>query len=104
MQNLSFQEGEICIKGLNVAVEYLGMIEKNRTAFRNGWFHSGDFGYKDDKGYYYFNCRKDNLIIKGGENIYPAELENVLFQHNSHIYNNYDSQMLRLYRQSSATF
>ena len=77
----SFQEGEICIKGLNVAVEYLGMIEKNRTAFRNGWFHSGDFGYKDDKGYYYFNCRKDNLIIKGGENIYPAELENVLFQH-----------------------
>jgi acyl-CoA synthetase (AMP-forming)/AMP-acid ligase II len=76
-----FEEGEICIKGLNVAVEYLGMPEKNKVAFRNGWFHSGDFGFKDDKGYYYFKCRKDNLIIKGGENIYPAELENVLFQH-----------------------
>jgi acyl-CoA synthetase (AMP-forming)/AMP-acid ligase II len=75
-----FQEGEICIKGLNVAEEYLGLDDINIKSFRNGWFHSGDFGYKDKKGYYYFKCRKDNLIIKGGENIFPAEVENVLFQ------------------------
>ena len=49
--------------------------------FRNGWFHSGDYGRKDKDGYFYFHGRKDSLIIKGGENIYPAELENVLYQH-----------------------
>jgi acyl-CoA synthetase (AMP-forming)/AMP-acid ligase II len=76
-----FDEGEICIKGLNVAKEYLGMPEINKTSFKDGWFHSGDFGYKDNEGYYYFKCRKDNLIIKGGENIFPADIENVLFQH-----------------------
>ena len=74
------KEGEICIRGLNVATEYLGLSEKNKESFKKGWFHSGDFGYKDNEGYYYFKTRKDFLIIKGGENIYPAELENVLFQ------------------------
>jgi len=73
--------GEICIKGLNVANEYFNMPEQNRESFKNSWFHSGDFGYKDEEGYYYFRTREDNLIIKGGENIYPAELENVLFKH-----------------------
>ncbi len=75
------QEGEICIRGLNVAKEYLGLEEKNKKAFRNGWFHSGDYGYRDANNYFYFKTRKDFLIIKGGENIYPAELENVLFRH-----------------------
>lgn len=74
-------EGEICIRGYNVAIGYLGDEEKNRNAFRNGWFHSGDYGRKDEDGYYYFHGRRDSLIIKGGENIYPAELENVLYQH-----------------------
>ncbi len=76
-------EGEICVRGLNVANEYFDMPEKNRAAFRDGWFHSGDFGYKDEEGYYYFRTRKDHLIIKGGENIYPGELENVLCRHPS---------------------
>jgi len=75
------QEGEICIRGSNVTKGYLGLPEKNAEAFRGGWFHSGDYGHKDDDGYYYFGCRKDALIIKGGENIYPAELENVLYEH-----------------------
>ena len=74
-------EGEICIRGYNVAYEYLGLIEKNKESFANGWFHSGDYGKKDEEGYFYFHGRKDSLIIKGGENIYPAELENVLFKH-----------------------
>ena len=76
-----YEEGEICIRGLNVAKEYLKLPEKNASSFRNGWFHSGDFGYKDDENYFYFKTRKDFLIIKGGENIYPAELENIIFKH-----------------------
>ncbi|MDP3734732.1 MAG: AMP-binding protein [Nanoarchaeota archaeon] len=75
------QEGEICIRGLNVVNEYFDLDEKNKTAFRNGWFHSGDFGFKDEEENIYFGCRKDFLIIKGGENIYPSEIENVLFKH-----------------------
>lgn len=74
-------EGEICIRGINVANGYLALPQKNKESFANGWFHSGDFGYRDESGYYYFRSRKDALIIKGGENIYPAELENILFQH-----------------------
>ena len=74
-------EGEICIRGYNVACGYLGFIEKNKESFAYGWFHSGDYGNKDENGYFYFHGRKDSLIIKGGENIYPAELENVVFKH-----------------------
>ncbi|MEI6246492.1 MAG: fatty acid--CoA ligase family protein, partial [Acidobacteriota bacterium] len=74
-------EGEICIRGYNVAVEYLGLPERNRTSFANDWFHSGDYGHQDADGFFYFHGRRDFLIIKGGENIYGAELENVIFKH-----------------------
>jgi len=74
-------EGEICIRGYNVACEYLGLDELNKKSFKDGWFHSGDYGRRDEDGYFYFHGRKDSLIIKGGENIYPAELENVIFKH-----------------------
>jgi acyl-CoA synthetase (AMP-forming)/AMP-acid ligase II len=74
------EEGEICISGYNVAIGYLGDSTLN-YAFRDGWFHSGDFGRKDEEGYYYFHGRKDSLIIKGGENVYPRDIENVLYQH-----------------------
>ena len=73
--------GEICMRGYNVTSGYLGLKEKNEKSFRDGWFHSGDFGWKDSDGFFYFQGRKDFLIIKGGENICPAELENVLYQH-----------------------
>ena len=73
-------EGEICIRGYNVANGYLGDAKTNH-AFRNGWFHSGDYGTRDKDGNFYFHGRKDSLIIKGGENVYPAELENVLYNH-----------------------
>ena len=75
-------EGEICIKGQNVAREYLDLPDKNKASFKDGWFHSGDYGFMDEEGYFFFKGRKDSLIIKGGENIYPAELENVLFKLN----------------------
>ena len=74
-------EGEICIRGYNVACKYLSLPKNNKESFANGWFHSGDYGKKDENGYFYFYGRKDSLIIKGGENIYPAELENVLYKH-----------------------
>lgn len=74
-------EGEICIRGFNVTEGYLDLDEKNKKSFQKGWFHSGDFGKKDENGYFYIHGRKDSLIIKGGENIYPAEIENILYQH-----------------------
>ena len=74
-------EGEICIKGFNVANEYLNLPAENKKSFRDGWFHSGDYGRVDADGYFIFHGRKDSLIIKGGENIYPSEVENILYQH-----------------------
>ena len=74
------EEGEICIRGYNVANGYLGNNDMNNV-FKNGWFHSGDYGHKDKNGNYYFHGRQDSLIIKGGENIYPRDIENVLYKH-----------------------
>jgi acyl-CoA synthetase (AMP-forming)/AMP-acid ligase II len=75
------EEGEICIRGYNVMIGYLGLEQKNNQVLKNGWFHSGDYGRIDSDGYYYFHGRRDSLIIKGGENIYPAEIENILYKH-----------------------
>jgi acyl-CoA synthetase (AMP-forming)/AMP-acid ligase II len=75
------QVGEICIRGYNVFLEYCNLPERDKVAFRNGWFHSGDFGYKDTDGFFYIQGRKDDLIIKGGENVYPREIENVVYEH-----------------------
>lgn len=74
-------EGEICIRGGNVAVGYHNLPDLQRVRFRNGWYHSGDYGMRDAEGNYYFRGRKDDLIVKGGEKIYPAEIENVLSKH-----------------------
>jgi len=74
-------EGELCIRGINMAIGYLKLPELQKLRFRNGWYHSGDYGYRDSYGFYYFRGRKDDLIVKGGEKIYPAEIENVLSLH-----------------------
>jgi acyl-CoA synthetase (AMP-forming)/AMP-acid ligase II len=74
-------EGELCIRGPNVAIGYHKLPELNAQKFRNGWYHSGDYGLRDPERNYYFRSRKDDLIIKGGEKIYPAEIENVLSNH-----------------------
>ena len=76
----SNMEGEICIRGYNVASHYLKLTEKNKKSFSQGWFHSGDYGRRDQNNYFYFHERRDSLIIKGGENIYPAEIENVIYK------------------------
>jgi len=73
--------GEICIRGYNVFLEYCNLPDRNQLAFRGGWFHSGDYGYRDADGFFYIKGRKDDMIIKGGENIYPREIENVVYMH-----------------------
>lgn len=76
------EEGEICIRGFNVACNYYNLNNVNKKSFYKGWFRSGDFGSQDERGNFFFSCRKDSLIIKGGENIYPAEIENALYKIN----------------------
>jgi acyl-CoA synthetase (AMP-forming)/AMP-acid ligase II len=74
-------EGEICIRGANVAIGYHNLPELQASRFRDGWYHSGDYGMRDEDGDYFFRGRRDDLIVKGGEKIYPAEIENVLSTH-----------------------
>jgi len=68
--------GEICIRAPNVMSGYWADVDN--PAFQEGWFHSGDLARRDDKGYYWVVGRSKDMIISGGENIYPAELESVL--------------------------
>ncbi|RDI44373.1 o-succinylbenzoate--CoA ligase [Falsibacillus pallidus] len=74
-------EGEIVVKGPNVTHGYLNRDDANKESFHNGWFKTGDIGYLDEDGFVYVLDRRSDLIISGGENIYPAEIENVLLSH-----------------------
>jgi long-chain acyl-CoA synthetase len=73
--------GEICIRGDNVMSGYYKMAEATAHAFEGGWFHSGDLGYRDSDGFYFIRDRKKDMIIRGGENIYPREIDEVLYKH-----------------------
>src|SRR5256885_6191631 len=73
--------GEIVLRGENILKGYYKNDAANATAFRNGWFHTGDIGYRDEDGFYYIVDRKSDMIIRGGENIYPREIDEVLYQH-----------------------
>jgi long-chain acyl-CoA synthetase len=73
--------GEIVLRGENILKGYYRNPEATATAFRNDWFHTGDVGYRDDEGYFYIVDRKSDMIIRGGENIYPREIDEVLYQH-----------------------
>jgi fatty-acyl-CoA synthase len=70
--------GEILIQGPNVMSGYWRNPQASAEALRGGWFHSGDMGHVDAEGYLTVDGRKKEMIISGGENIYPAEVENVL--------------------------
>jgi fatty-acyl-CoA synthase len=70
--------GEILVRGDNVAESYWREPELTLAAFRDGWFHTGDVALRDASGLYWFKDRIKNVIISGGENIYPAELERIL--------------------------
>jgi long-chain acyl-CoA synthetase len=73
--------GEIVLRGENILKGYYKNDEATATAFRNGWFHTGDVGYRDADGFFYIVDRKTDMIIRGGENIYPREIDEVLYQH-----------------------
>jgi fatty-acyl-CoA synthase len=74
------ERGEILVRGPNVMFEYWGDPRATAEALRDGWFHSGDVGHRDEAGNFYVDERKKDLIISGSENIYPAELEAVLHE------------------------
>src|SRR5919108_636291 len=73
--------GEVVVRGPNVLFEYWGNAAATREALRDGWFHTGDIGTRDEDGHFFIHDRKKNMIISGGENIYPAEVERVLHEH-----------------------
>ena len=73
--------GEILIRGHNVMKGYLGKPDVTAETMRNGWFHTGDLGYVDADGFYFVVDRSKDLVIRGGYNVYPREIEEVLFAH-----------------------
>ncbi len=74
--------GEICIRGHNVMKGYHNRPEATaETIDADGWLHTGDIGYRDSDGYYFIVDRKKELVIRGGFNVYPREIEEVLYQH-----------------------
>lgn len=73
--------GEICIRGHNIMKGYYRRPEATAECIKDGWFHSGDLGKIDEDGYYFIVDRKKDLIIRGGMNIYPREIEEVLYNH-----------------------
>jgi len=73
--------GEILIRGHNVMKGYLGQPEQTAAALRGGWLHTGDLGYVDEDGFYFIVDRSKDLVIRGGYNVYPREIEEVLFEH-----------------------
>lgn len=75
------EKGEVVCRGPNLCKGYEGNPEATEAAFRNGWFHTGDIGFKDADGYLHLVDRSKDLIITGGFNIYPGEVEQVLWTH-----------------------
>jgi long-chain acyl-CoA synthetase len=75
------EKGEIVIRGPNVMKGYFEQPEETAAAMRNGWLHSGDLGEFDDEGYLYIVDRIKDVVITGGENVFPKEVEDILHQH-----------------------
>ncbi|MDA0350843.1 MAG: long-chain fatty acid--CoA ligase [Chloroflexi bacterium] len=75
------ERGEICIRGHNIMTGYFKRAEANAETMKNGWFHSGDIGIKDPDGSYSIVDRVKDMIIRGGYNVYPREVEEVLYAH-----------------------
>jgi acyl-CoA synthetase (AMP-forming)/AMP-acid ligase II len=73
--------GEVVYRGPNVMAGYHEQPDADREAFAGDWFHSGDLARLDDEGYLWLVDRKKDMIVSGGENVYPAEVERVLLDH-----------------------
>ena len=72
--------GELCVKGGNVMMGYLNQLEETRKVMRGDWLLTGDVGYKDDDGYIYITDRKKDMLLVNGINVYPREVEEVIYQ------------------------
>jgi long-chain acyl-CoA synthetase len=70
--------GEICLRGKNIMMGYWKNPKQTAETLRNGWLHTGDFGVTDEEGFVYLKDRKSDMIITGGENVYPKEVEDIL--------------------------
>ncbi|MHB8691275.1 MAG: class I adenylate-forming enzyme family protein [Solirubrobacteraceae bacterium] len=75
--------GEIVMRGSNIMLGYLHNPEATADTIRDGWLHSGDIGYMDEDGYFFIVDRTKDMIIRGGENIYPREIEEVIYEHSA---------------------
>lgn len=73
--------GEICVKGPQVMKGYWNRPDETEQTLKDGWLLTGDLGYMDERGYFYVVDRKKDMIIAGGYNIYPREIEEVLYEH-----------------------
>jgi acyl-CoA synthetase (AMP-forming)/AMP-acid ligase II len=75
------EAGEIVLRGAGLMTKYWGTPEKTAESLVNGWFHTGDIGYRDERNFLHVIDRRNDMIISGGENIYPREIEAVLGDH-----------------------
>jgi|TARA_B100000315_G_scaffold259073_1_gene313490 acyl-CoA synthetase (AMP-forming)/AMP-acid ligase II len=73
--------GEVCVKGPQLMMGYWNLPEETEKALKGGWMHTGDAAYMDDEGFIYIQDRIKDMIVSGGENIYPKEVEDALFEH-----------------------
>jgi long-chain acyl-CoA synthetase len=72
--------GEVCVRGGNVMLGYWKQPEETAKAIRNGWLLTGDIGYMDEEGYYFITDRKKDMLLVNGINVYPREIEEVIYQ------------------------
>lgn len=75
------ETGELVLRGPSIFLEYWNRPEDTAEAFKGGWFHSGDLARQDEEGFYYIVDRKKDMLISGGENVYPTEVEQVIYRH-----------------------
>jgi len=73
--------GEIAIRGPNVCAGYWNRPEESRAAFADGWFLTGDTGWMDPQGFFTLVDRRKNMILSGGFNVYPAQIEQAIHEH-----------------------
>jgi len=74
------ESGELCVRGGNVMLGYWNQPEETAKAIRNGWLLTGDIGYRDSDGYYFITDRKKDMLLVNGLNVYPREIEEILYQ------------------------